>query len=280
VLVVRHRTAWRDPVFRYLAIVAAGLLIFHFTFQNDLPRPQDWDLFAIVGPGLTLFGLYMWLGPHVKPGTDAWLWPALTFAVFFSASWVGANHVLTLIRPDPDQRDLYARYRLVDLTTLVEQAVVTPSEPICSEPAAGTECTRVAVSSFTMPQDGDTRPVIFAHAPARIVLPLHAPDERSFLWLSPALDPLAWDWGGDGVTFMASVADAGVESLLWARHLSPAQTSDRDWHSVLIPLDQYRGRRVELILETDPGPARNDAGDRAGWGLPWLMRGTPDLRAN
>jgi hypothetical protein len=49
---------------------------------------------------------------------------------------------------------------------------------------------------------------------------------------------------------------------------------------VLIPLDQYRGRRVELILETDPGPARNDAGDRAGWGLPWLMRGTPDLGAN
>jgi hypothetical protein len=40
----------------------------------------------------------------------------------------------------------------------------------------------------------------------------------------------------------------------------------------------YQGQTVNLILATLPGPADNNAGDRAGWGLPWLMRGTPDTR--
>jgi hypothetical protein len=208
------------------------------------------------------------------------LWPALAYAVLFTASWVGVNHALTLIRPDPDQRQIYARYRLLDLTTLVAQATVTPPDPICTEPADKTVCARVAVSSFTMPQDGDTRPVIFAHAPARVVLPLHTPNERSFLWLSPAFDPAAWDWGGDGVTFKVAVVHAGEESVLWMRHLSPAQASDRDWQTVFVPLDQYRGQLVDLVLETAPGPALSDAGDRAGWGLPWLMRGAPDRNVN
>ncbi|MDQ3250085.1 MAG: hypothetical protein M3Q45_12870, partial [Chloroflexota bacterium] len=38
----------KDQTFRYLTAVAAGLLVYHFSFQNDLARPQDWDLFAIV----------------------------------------------------------------------------------------------------------------------------------------------------------------------------------------------------------------------------------------
>ena len=33
-----------------------------------------------------------------------------------------------------------------------------------------------------MPQTGDTRPVIFAHAPAEIALPVTVPAERAFLW--------------------------------------------------------------------------------------------------
>ena len=31
---------------------------------------------------------------------------------------------------------------------------------------------------------------------------------------------------------------------------------------------------LNLVLETDPGPAGNADADRAGWGTPWLMSGT------
>lgn len=276
-----RRSLWRERTFRYLTVLAMGLLLYHFTFQNDLPRPRDWDLFAIVGPGLTLWGLWAWEAwmvtrrNHPSDATNATVWPALTFAVLFTLSWVGVNATLTLIRPRSDERAIYARYRLLDLTTLLPQAMVTPPDPICAE-AVG--CERVALTRFTMPQDGDTRPVIFAHAPARIVLPLAVPTERTFLWLSPALDPDAWGWGGDGVTFEVAVAHNGHETLLYHRHLDPANGQDRGWQEALIPLDNYRGESIDLVLTTHPGPANNAAADRAGWGLPWLLRGTPDLR--
>jgi hypothetical protein len=283
--------AWGQPVlrqdrlWRYLTGVAAGLLVYHFVFQNDLPRPQDWDLFAIVGPAITLWGLYAWL--HLTPSPDhpviftgqalsqQLLWPALTFALLLTGAWVGVNHTLTLIRPHADSRAIFQRYRLRELTTLLPQATVIPAEPICGE-ANG--CERVALTAFTMPQDGDSRPTLFAHAPAQIAIPLQVPSERSFLWLSPALDPVAWGWGGDGVTFRLLVAHAGGEELLWSRHLSPSNPADLDWQELLAPLDQFRGQMVTILLVATPGPANNDAGDRAGWGLPWLMRGTPDTR--
>lgn len=264
----------RDVRFGYLTALAAGLLTYHFSFQNDLPRPQDWDLFAIVGPGFTLWGLYAWEGGQ-RGARRAVAWPALLFAVLFTVGWVGVNHQLTLIRPRSEQRELYAQYRLLDLAARLGDAAITPAEPICAEPVG---CERVALTTFTMPQDGDTRPAIFAHAPARIVLPLTLPRERAFLWLSPALDPDAWGWGGDGVTFEVAVEADGVETRLWSRHLSPDNPQDRRWHEALIPLDAYRGRPVRLILATLPGPANDDAADRAGWGLPWLMRGAPDTR--
>ena len=274
----------RQRPFRYLTGVAAGMLLYHFSFQNDLPRPRDWDLFAIVGPCLTLWGLYAWLrlqrrrvaGAHGGHQTSPLL-PALAFALMVTACWVGVSHCYTLLRPNPDQRQLYQRYRLLDLTELLPRATVTPATPICDDPASDpTGCRRVTVTRFTMPQDGDERPVIFAHAPARIAFPLQVPAQRCFLWLSPALDPLAWGWGGDGVTFQVWVRHEGKEDLLWERHLTPTDPADLDWQEALVPLDAYRGQAVTLLLVTTPGPAGNDAADRAGWGLPWLMRGTVD----
>jgi hypothetical protein len=195
----------------------------------------------------------------------------LAFAASATLLWVGVNAAYTLIRPDPDQRAWYERYRLLDLTALVASATVTPPEPICAEP---TGCERMAVTEFTMPHDGDSRPTIFAHAPAAVTIPLQVPDERTFLWLSPALDPQAWDWGGDGVTFAVKVRAPGQEQTLWQQHVTPADPAGRDWQQAIVPLDDYRGQAVELILVTDSGPAIDNSADRAGWGLPWLMRGT------
>ena len=270
----------RDPVFRYLTAVAAGFLVYLVFFQNDLPRPRDWDLYAIVGPPLTLWGLYSWLnwldGARSAPVRAAGrqvLGVGLAFAASVTLLWVGVNATYTLIHPNPDQHAWYERYRLLDLTTLVASATVTPADPICAEPVG---CERVALTEFTMPQDGDSRPVIFAHAPAVVAMPLLVPDDPSFLWLSPALDPQTWDWGGDGVTFSVKIRSGGRETLLWQEHVTPTNPVDRDWQQAIIPLDDYRGQAVELLLVTEPGPAGDNAADRAGWGLPWLMRGTYD----
>lgn len=266
------------PTLRLLASAAVGVMVYFFAFQNDLPRPRDWDLFAIAGPPLTLWGVVMWLWAsdrvvslRLAATLRHLLLVGLVFAGCYTAFWVGVNHVYTLLRPDAAERERYLRYRLLDLTALLPQAAVTPATPICAE-AVG--CERVALTEFTMPQNGDTRPVIFAHAPAEIAIPLTLPDERTLLWLSPALDPQAWDWGGDGVTFIVKVRTAMGEDTLWRRHLSPANPAERDWQQAFVSLDAYRSQPIELLLVTDPGPAGNDAGDRAGWGMPWLLRGT------
>ncbi len=276
-----QRSLWQKRSWRYLTLLAAGLLCYHFSFQNDLPRPQDWDLFALVGPGVTLWGLFagdQWLQRHQagRVNSVAMLaWPPLVFALCLTIAWVTVNHTVTLIQPNPAQRDLYSRYRLWDLTTLLDQATISPPEPLCAEPEG---CERVALTAFTMPQDGDSRPTIFAHAPARITLPLTLPPEATFLWLSPALDPEAWGWGGDGVTFTVAVIAADQETVLWSRHLAASEPADLGWQTALVSLAPYRGRTIDLVLFTEPGPAGDNAADRAGWGLPWLLRGTVDDR--
>ena len=268
----------RDRTFLLLTVAASGVLFYFFAFQNDLARQRDWDLFAIAGPPLALWGVYAWLrlldmapSPRAAATLRQSLATALVFATAFTIFWIGVNHAYTLVRPNSAERELYARYRLLGLATLLPQATVAPDAPICAE---ATGCERVALTEFTMPQSGDTRPVIFAHAPAEISMPLTVPAERSFLWLSPALDPQAWDWGGDGVTFTVRVRSDAGEATLWSRHITPADPADRDWHQIVVPLDEYRGQAITLVLTTDPGPAGDDAGDRAGWGMPWLMRGT------
>jgi hypothetical protein len=271
----------RDRTFRFLTGVAAGLLFYHFTFQNDLPRHQDWDLFAIVGPGLTLWGLYTWelsfptltYSAHIRAGRLA-LFPALTFAGVLTVTWVGVNHVYALIRPTAGGRDLYARYRVLDLTPRLSQATVTPPEPLCAEPIG---CERVSISALAVPRDGGIRTMIFARPPAQIAFPLRVPDQPSFLWVSPVLDP-AGSRAGDGVTFQVSVEQGEHAELLWSRHLSRDEGNDLNWDGALVPFDRFRGQAVTLVLITALGPRNNHGAGRAFWGPPWLMTGTPDRR--
>lgn len=275
----------RDRLFRYLGGVTMGLLVYQVAFQNDLPRWQDWDLFAIVGPGLALWGIYSWwalvnlatsrAAEAKQPVWTSLLPPALAFASVFTMAWVGVNHRLILIHPNAAQLDIYSQYRLLDLRTILTSATITPTTPICAD---ATGCERVSATTFTMPQDGDERPTIFAHAPAQIAWSLDLPAEPSFLWLSPALDPVAWGWGGDGVTFSVRVRHASGEELLWTRQLTPSEPQDLDWQETFIELTPYAGQSVILLLVTAPGMADNADGDRAGWGMPWLMRGTLDRR--
>jgi hypothetical protein len=276
-----RRSLRSDRQLWLLLLPAAGLLCYFLFFQNDLPRYRDWDLYAILAPPLTLAGLYAWLAlaetfsPAWQLGGMRLLIVGLAGAALLSGAWVGVNAATTLLRPTAGERALFARFRLADLSDLLPQATITPPEPLCAEPAG---CERVMRSEFVMPQNGDSRTVLFAHAPAAVALPLTLPDEATFLWLSPALDPQAWGWGGDGVTFAVKVRSDGGEAVLWQRHLDPAQAGDLGWQEHFISLAAYRGQSIELVLVTEPGPAGDATGDRAGWGLPWLMRGVVDAR--
>jgi hypothetical protein len=285
-LLKRRREGKDARILAYLFAVSGGLLLYHISFQNDLPRWLDWDLYAIVGPAVALVGWYGLLlarrqerARQARPGLISGLiWPTLIFSLCFSSGWVGVNHSLRLIQPDPDWRELYRVFLHQDLTQSLEQArIEAPAHPLCVDvPEDPTGCQWVALSGFTMPQNGDHRDVIFAHAPSRVIFPLELPRERTFLWLSPALDPLAWGWGGDGVRFRVWLREEGdgAEHLLAERFLSPAIPDDLGWHELFVDLAPFRGERVELILETDPGAQGNSDGDRAGWGMGWLMEGT------
>lgn len=270
----------------YMTVVGCGLLFYLFAFQNDLVRWQDWDLYAVVGPGVAAWGLAIWAR---RKGSARWqdlftamLLPGLAFAVVVAGSWVWVNHTYRLLNVDPAYRGYYLDYQVADLATMLEMATVEPAAPICADPVGDpTGCQRVAPTEFAMPDTGERRPVIFAHAPAAISFPLTLPAGESFLWVSPVLDPAAWAWGGDGVTFQVAVQPAfgGDPVVLWERHLDPRVDGDRDWVEAQIQLTDYAGQAVTLWLITQPGLANNDAGDRAGWGQPWVIEGTPDLRA-
>jgi hypothetical protein len=291
-----QRAVRSDRSFRYLCGMAGGLLFYSFSFQNDLPRPQDWDLYAIAGPPVAAVGWYVGIGywaagrqQAVRQAVrQAVLLAGLLCALLYAGTSIGVNHAYTIVRPEPIHRALYARYRLGVLEEGLAGAFATPRTAICVDPAGDpTGCRRVTRTSFNIPPDGkDSRPVIFAHAPARIVFDLDLPPEPTFLWLNPALDPYAWEWGGDGVTFRVLVRcghrhadERGRERrspdlVLYERHLTPQNPEDRGWQEAFVSLAAYAGQRVQVILETAPGPQGNPDGDRAGWGIGWWMRGT------
>ena len=124
-------------------MLAAGLLVYNFSFQNELPRPRDWDLFAIVGPGVTLWGLYAWLQRNDAGGPDqpgvprkpaAWGFPVLAFAVAVTAAWVGVNHTRVVLTPVAAEREQFVRYRTADLLDRLPEAMITPAAPFCADP--------------------------------------------------------------------------------------------------------------------------------------------------
>lgn len=244
-------TGLAAPLVTVAVILATGLRLpdLHQVWGGS--NPVFWSPSQTLAPVRLLGALNnLWLGAPLLP------------LLLLAGGWAIALRML--------RHDRSLRYLSV--------VAVTPDTPFCADPASDpTGCRRVSLTRFTMPENGDSRPVIFAPAPARVALPLAAPDERSFLWLSPALDPAAWGWGGDGVTFQVHVQAGGRDELLCRRHLAPDNPADREWGNVCLRLDPYRGQEVTPVLVTDPGPAGAVGADRAGWGRPWLMRGTPEV---
>lgn len=267
--------------FRYLSGVAGALLVYHFTFQNDLPRSQDWDLFAIVGPGLALWGTLPLLEHRSRTQSIRSYASEMVIVTLFAAVMSGAfifvNHQYRLVIPDLDQRALLSRYEYRDLIELLPGASVEPATGICPDPQDRSElCRRVDATGFTLPEIGGVyRPVLFAHAPARLTFDLTLPEEPVFLWTGAVLDPVARSWGGDGVTFRIHVESGEGSHLLWEHFLIPEDPRAERWRDVALSLSDFRNQSIRLILETGPGPEANSSADRSGWAEPVIFLGTP-----
>lgn len=262
----------------FLAISTLGMLAYSLAFANKLPRPDDWDLFAITAVPVT-----SWAALLIAQATPALARRAgvalLTSSLCLTGPWVWSNHAHQRVELNPAKADLLVIYRVHDLIAEFPQAHVQhPPQPLCEAQSGEdpTICQYVAVTRFTMPQNGDTRPVLVTHPPAQVSYRLRLPDEPSFLWLSLALDPVTWGWGGDGATFMLILDDGGKPSVALQRHISN-ELRDQRWHDVAVDLTPWRGQEVTLTFSTGPGPANDYTGDRAGWGLMQLMIGKPRL---
>ncbi len=262
----------------FLAVSTLGVLAYSLAFANKLPRPDDWDLFAIAAVPVTA-----WAAHLVAQATPALARRAgvalLTSSLSLTAPWVWGNHAHQRVELNPAKADLLAIYRVHDLIAEFPQAQVQhPPQPLCeAKPGEDpTICQYVAVTRFTMPQNGDTRPVLVTHPPAQVSYRLRLPDQPTFLWLSLALDPITWGWGGDGATFVLTVDDGEGPSAVFQRHIGNGP-EDQRWHDVAVDLTPWRGREVTLTFSTGPGPANDYTGDRGGWGLMQLMIGEPRL---
>ena len=116
---------------------------------------------------------------------------------------------------------------------------------------------------------GVKRRVLFEHAPGRVSFALRLQGPVSFTGYL-AVNPEAWDLGGDGVRFdLIASPTGGTEETLFSQTLDPAHLpSDRNWIPVEVDLSRFAGQEITLSLVTVPGPQRNNEYDWAGWGEP------------
>jgi hypothetical protein len=262
----------------FYAVSTLGVLVYSLAFANKLPRPEDWDLFAIAAVPVTTWTAH--LIAQATPVLAQRVGVALLVSsLCLTVPWVWSNHAHQRVELNPAKADLLVIYRVRDLIAEFPQAQVQhPPQPLCEvKPGEDpTICQYVVVTRFTMPQNGDTRPVLVTHPPAQVSYRLRLPDEPTFLWFSLALDPIVWRWGGDGVTFMLTVDEGRGPIVAFQRYIGN-RPEDQRWHDVAVDLTPWRGREVTLTFGTGPGPANDYRGDRGGWGLMQLMIGEPKL---
>jgi hypothetical protein len=176
---------------------------------------------------------------------------------------VAREMALDLIQYDPKNPEALELLTFEDLRQRFESGQVTVNPNGAPQP--------VEVRQFTMPRDGDWGDVIFMHPPASVSFTIELPDEPVALQSRIALDPQSWEWGGDGVTFVATVEkETGATADIFRHHISNDESS-HDWRDVYVSLTDFAGQTVTLTLKTEVGPAGDGTGDWAGWDSPRLM---------
>lgn len=178
---------------------------------------------------------------------------------------------LELIQYEPKHPEALALLTFKDLRQLIDRGKAILEENGAPEP--------IELRPFTMPHNGDWGDVIFLHPPASASFTIELPEEPVALRSRVALDPLGWEWGGDGVTFVATIEEDEEGPMDVFRHHVPNDESGHDWHDVYVPLNKYAGQRIVLTLKTEVGPAGDGTGDWAGWEIPRLLWDMPNIES-
>lgn len=94
-------------------------------------------------------------------------------------------------------------------------------------------------------------------------------DAPGRLLLSYGMRPDVWHGPGDGAVFRIGLAAAGNYRDIKREWLSPAdRTQDRGLRGLDLDLSPFVGSEIEVVLNTEPGPAGNAVGDAALWCAP------------
>jgi mannosyltransferase len=150
---------------------------------------------------------------------------------------------------------IYDLSAMFESSTSLAAAIPSPARPI-------------QIQRFEMPQNGDWGDALVMQTPALLSFRLKLPPEPARFVSRVAMAPESWDWGGDGSVFQVQVQDSsGSTKTLYHQYVSN-NDSDRTWHSVTLPLEQYAGQTITLTLTTDPGSNGDTTGDWAGWDSP------------
>lgn len=236
VMALRSPRLRRDPIFAYLTLAGLGMLAFHFSFQNELARPRDWDLFAIVGPYITLWGMWgmhnaQWTMPNggMAPNPQSRIF--LTFALVFTIAWVGVNHAVAFVDPDPAHPAWFQRLRVADLAELV------PANQ---------------VRQISGAEGGEAETAIFVADDDKVSLGLALLDQPLFLWVQPQAV------GDSAARFELRIIPAQGDPLVW---------QGRAGEDVRLALDGEQGQTVAIILGAMGGDGL--------WVTPWILAGTP-----
>lgn len=122
----------------------------------------------------------------------------------------------------------------------------------------------VGLQSFNI--NGDRRTVLFMHPPASATYTLAIPPEAT-LRFAIAADPNLWGTQvGDGMNFEIIMSYQGVKSLIFTQYINAKERpEERRWFDQEVSLKAYAGDRIELTLQTNPGPAEDSRYDGAGW---------------
>lgn len=122
----------------------------------------------------------------------------------------------------------------------------------------------VGLQSFNI--NGDRRTVLFMHPPASATYTLAIPPEAT-LRFAIAADPNLWGTQvGDGMNFEIIVAYQGLKKLIFTQYINAKERPyERRWFDHEVSLKSFSGARIELTLQTNPGPADDSRYDGAGW---------------
>ncbi len=121
---------------------------------------------------------------------------------------------------------------------------------------------------------GEAHQAIFAPAFSRLRFKVEVP-RRGTLEIFYGVREDGWTGEGNGVQFRIGVSDGRTYEEYLREVVHPRERErDRRWLSASIDLSAYEGQLVEINLNTDAGPPKDDRdrrGDFALWGAPRIV---------